>query len=117
MGSVFFSIQPWDLVILTLYEGRGCYGNSPLHPIPGFPWRRGLRSSLRGCRGHSSSLAVWMLAMQRHSRIAFPWEPPPVDRYRVPMEMACGQVAEDKWGDVRVSGWRLKCAVASADVE
>lgn len=105
-----------SLVILTLYEGARLLWKPPLYPIPGFPWRRGLRSSLRGCRGHPSSLTVWMLALlQRHSHITFPWEPTPVDRCRVPMETACGQVAEDKWGDVRVSGWRLKCAVASVE--
>ncbi|KAI2663301.1 Kalirin [Labeo rohita] len=43
-----------------------------------------------------------------HSHITFPWEPTPVAHCEVVMETAHGQVAEDKWGDVRVSGRRLK---------
>lgn len=43
-----------------------------------------------------------------HSHITFPWEPTPVACCEVVMETAHGQVAEDKWGDVRVSRRRLK---------
>lgn len=106
-----------SLVLLTLYAGGRLLWKPPLtSPIPRFPWRRGPSLVTLGLPRTHSIAHCWVAArmlgiLQRpscHSHITFPWEPTLVARCEVAMETAHGQVAEDKWGDVRVSRRRLK---------
>lgn len=106
-----------SLVLLTLCAGVRLLWKPPLYiPYTKVSMVTGPSLVTLGLPLTHSVARFWVAArrlgiLQRpscHSHITFPWEPTPVAHCEVVMETAHGQVAEDKWGDVRVSGRRLK---------
>lgn len=97
-------------------QGGGCYGNPPYIPYTKVSMPTGRSLVTLGCpRTHSTArcradarmfqdTAGAVLSLTHH----LPLGAASRARCGVAMETARGQVAEDKWGDVRVSRKRLK---------
>lgn len=103
-------------IINSVCKGEVAMETPLTSPILRFPWWRGPSLVTLGLPRTHSIAHCWVAArmlgiLQRpscHSHITFPWEQTLVARCEVAMETAHGQVAENKWGDVRVSRRRLK---------
>lgn len=109
-----------SLILLTLCSGVRLLWKPPLYiPYTKVSMVTGPSLVTLGLPRTHSINHCWVAArrlriLQRpfcHSHITFPWEPTPVAYCEVVMETAYGQVAEDKWGDVREV--KMPCVVSA----